>query len=337
MGMNPNRQVVPLGGGESTPAAVYGDLLAEILVRLPAKSLIRLKLVCKHWLSVISGDEFFRRHYLRGPNPPPSLLLQTRQSKFFHINPFDKSPIMAPYKFSLPSPKILSSCNGLMLLQSDTRIGTDYYVHNPTTNQSRRVRNLDYSEDYPGIMGFTLAFDPRKSIHYTVVLVRAALKFPDPDHGRQSSGRRFRVDVYESESCCWEKGSEPFRAYTEQEFCSGVHCNGFIHWKNWCYDIGNKIIAKRCSGVPWHNELLLDRVSVFKLVGSVAGVFRSDGETSSLVVDESGEIKSRNFGDEGYKELVDLRNQPFYNHKDYVHFGSHNVHLFEENLAPVLA
>ncbi|KAH6811591.1 hypothetical protein C2S51_025353 [Perilla frutescens var. frutescens] len=316
MGMNPERE-------SAAAVAVYGDLLAEILVRLPAKSLTRSKLVCKHWLSVISGDEFRRRYTLHGPKPPASLLLQTRTSKFFHIKPFDKKPILVPYKFRLPNPKIkiLSSCNGLMLLESESHLRTDYYVHNPTTNQSRRIV-LDYCEDYPGIVGLSLAFDPSKSLHYTIVLVRGALKSPDYNDRRQ---RIFRVEVYDSESCIWEKGSEPFTASAELKFSSGVHCNGLIYWKSswYYYDIGKKTL--RFSDLAWCDELDGD--------GDGVCVF---GSTSSLVLDRSGKIKGCSFGDdESMKELVDLRDQPFYNNRDYVDFASHNVHLFQETLAPI--
>ncbi|PON51067.1 F-box domain containing protein, partial [Parasponia andersonii] len=49
--------------------ACNDDLLDEILIRLPIKSLIRFKSVSKHWLSLISAPKFALR---RNPNPSPS-------------------------------------------------------------------------------------------------------------------------------------------------------------------------------------------------------------------------------------------------------------------------
>ncbi|KAL6139493.1 hypothetical protein ACLB2K_057797 [Fragaria x ananassa] len=48
------------------------ELLTEILVRVPARPLVRFKCVSKHWLSLISDPRFCRLHTLQNPNPPIS-------------------------------------------------------------------------------------------------------------------------------------------------------------------------------------------------------------------------------------------------------------------------
>lgn len=189
------------------------DVLVEILLRLPAKSLTRFKLVCKHWLSLISNHQFCHLHTLRHPNQP-SLILRTHTSQYFYFNPFVNDHKLIPYSFSIPNPKVLNSCNGLLLLQSSRP--EEYYVYNSTTKQSRKISLTD-SDEYTNVMGLTLAFDPSKSPHYKIACVRAARKF--------SSGheRNCRIEMYDSQSLAWRLCLEPFTAPIAANFSSGVH------------------------------------------------------------------------------------------------------------------
>lgn len=52
------------------------ELLIEILIRLPLKSLIRFTIVCKSWLHLIRKDpQFAMRHYLARTRPSPTALM----------------------------------------------------------------------------------------------------------------------------------------------------------------------------------------------------------------------------------------------------------------------
>ncbi|KAL6501297.1 hypothetical protein OROHE_024944 [Orobanche hederae] len=116
------------------------DVLMEILLWLPAKSIIRFKLVCKRWLLLFSSDKFRHLHTLRCPKLQQSLILETSTSLFFYFNPIidGDERSMIPYNFPHPDPRIASSCNGLMLLQSHFK-DKSFYVYNPTTRQSREI------------------------------------------------------------------------------------------------------------------------------------------------------------------------------------------------------
>ncbi|KAF7811477.1 F-box protein [Senna tora] len=112
------------------------DLLFEILLRLPIKSLLTFKSICKHWLSLISSPQF--SHFV---------------------------------KHSLEV-EVLQSCNGLLLC-SDYRGYPPYCVYNPTTKQYSVLPPLKSYESYHHVRGgVCLAFDPSKSLHYKVVFVR---------------------------------------------------------------------------------------------------------------------------------------------------------------------
>ncbi|XP_057803562.1 F-box protein At5g07610-like [Salvia miltiorrhiza] len=226
------------------------DMVVEILLRLPAKSLTRFKLVCKHWLSLISAQQFCYLHTLRHPKPQPSLILRTHTSHYFYFNPVPNNHKLIPYSFTIPNSKILNSCNGLLLLQSVHPV--EYHVYNSTTKQSRKISLADNSEDFTNVMGLTLAFDPSKSPHYKIVCVRAKMKPPSAHE------RHCRIEVYNSQSLTWRLCLEPLVAPIGANFSSGVHCNNVIHWDNYprahlYYNISKNVIGNLPHArVPWH-------------------------------------------------------------------------------------
>ncbi|KAL8551204.1 hypothetical protein ACS0TY_000329 [Phlomoides rotata] len=172
------------------------DVLIEILVRLPVKSLIRFQSVCKSWLSLISGDQFRRLHTLRRHKPPPSLLLVTREfdlliprmALLFYFNPIirrGERPSLIPFSI-VDKSLILSSSNGLMLLHCLADNG--YYVYNPITKESKKLSLANYNVIDESLH---LLFDPSKSLNYEIVYVRA------------EKGSRLRIQVFNSEIGIW--------------------------------------------------------------------------------------------------------------------------------------
>ena len=53
------------------------ELIREILLRLPVRSVLRFKCVCKSWLSLISDPQFAISHYDLAAAPSHRLLLRT--------------------------------------------------------------------------------------------------------------------------------------------------------------------------------------------------------------------------------------------------------------------
>lgn len=209
------------------------DLMVEILLRLPIKSLIRFKVVSKKWHSLITNPKFC---YLRNPDPNPAIGLFLPCSGFradgsFEFVPFSNqksrnSPFDKLNFTKDPSGiKILQSCNGLLLCCSSRarKHNRKYYVYNPTT---KKFSTLPKFEPGTGIRnrirGMSLAFDPTKSPHYKVVCVRGF----ETDSGEY----RYQIESYSSNTGPWRVCSEPFTAVAKFE--DGVYSNGAIHWIN---------------------------------------------------------------------------------------------------------
>ncbi|KAJ7970617.1 F-box protein [Quillaja saponaria] len=210
------------------------DILIEILLRLPIKSLLKFKSVCKQWLSLISNPNFSN---LRNPFHTSASGLFLRRKSFllspqfdfvdFNHNPI-AAPSYAPFK-SLPSPsgiKILQSCNGLLLcscFQQGNRPKTNYYIYNPTTKQYYVLPPFGSSNGGRRILfGVSLAFDPFKSPHYKVVCLQGL--------GTPGGGDNFQFEIYSSDTGTWRVSTSSFSASGNIQFYGGVYWNGSVHW-----------------------------------------------------------------------------------------------------------
>ncbi|CAK7357245.1 unnamed protein product [Dovyalis caffra] len=210
------------------------DLLAEILLRLPIKSLLKFKCVSKNWLSLISNPRFSHR---RNDNSPCcGLFLVECGSPYaeYQFVALDSSHSKAPFKHLTfvndPSEiELIQSCNGLLLCRSFRPSGPDrtYYVYNPTTKQYTILPRLRR------VLGAALAFDPSNSPHYKVICVRK----------RRSLQHHYQIEIYSSNNGPWRVSGTPFTAEDQMVFKSGVFCNGVIHWLNvsggtlLCFDV----------------------------------------------------------------------------------------------------
>ncbi|PIN09709.1 hypothetical protein CDL12_17703 [Handroanthus impetiginosus] len=213
------------------------DLLIQILLRLPVKSLLRCKLVSKHWRSLITSPLFCSLHH---PDPHPVGLIYPgcKSSEFEYINLDVKNPINPPFrKLRFPGESfpfwIQQSCNGLLLCCSS---GThDYmckrypvrrcYVYNPTTNCFFKLPRPGVVNDVPRIvLAVNLAFDHAKFPHYKVVCVR----------GSEFGCDLLQIEIYSAESDVWRVSGKPFSDKASFDF--GVYWNGSIHWINYLHN-----------------------------------------------------------------------------------------------------
>ncbi|KAG8390234.1 hypothetical protein BUALT_Bualt01G0062600 [Buddleja alternifolia] len=212
--------------------ASIDHLLTDILLRLPIKSLIRSKLVSKHWHFLITDPGFC---ILRNPNPNPAIGLFLpcnilRANVRLEYVPFSvnksNNPPFRKLKFTKdPSGiRILQSCNGLLLCCSFQAhdYNRRYYVYNPTTNRFSKLPKLAPGDGITtNIRSMSLVFDPAKSPdHYKVVCVRG-LELANGEW-------QYQIEIYSSETGPWRKRGEPFAA--QVNFENGVYWNNAIHW-----------------------------------------------------------------------------------------------------------
>ncbi|XP_004305900.1 PREDICTED: F-box protein At5g07610-like [Fragaria vesca subsp. vesca] len=234
----------------------YEDIFSEILVRVPARILLRFKCVSKHWLSFISDPKFCHRHTLRNPNPSASAVFcnLSRSIGFIPLD-FDHyrttstgsgSPSCNPLKFIAnlchDNIKIIQSCNGLFLCypeivlnsiihDSDVLRATRplyHYVLNPTTNQFSKLippAAAAATTTRPRIFGYALAFDPSKSPHYKVVFL-----WNVDDSSSTGWCSYHHIEIYSSETKSWRLLNSSFETQGQISYKGGVYCNSTVHW-----------------------------------------------------------------------------------------------------------
>ncbi|XP_038996739.1 F-box protein At5g07610-like isoform X2 [Hibiscus syriacus] len=188
------------------------DLLTQLLLRLPTKSLLKFKCVSKQWLSLISDPQFclsHTRHQHRDGDRylEPTALLLTVQC-------------IASPEFDVVPLKHYKSVDG-----DDEDNDNDVYgysICNPTTKKFKKLSFPRNPKDYEFYV--SLAFDPLKSPHYKVIVVREVSENP----------YMFEMDIYVSETNCWKVSEFVFEAKGEgMAFEDAVFCNGRLHWNSY--------------------------------------------------------------------------------------------------------
>ncbi|XP_020871755.1 probable F-box protein At5g47300 [Arabidopsis lyrata subsp. lyrata] len=122
-----------------------GDLLEEILCRVPATSLKQLRSTCKQWNNLFKNGRFIRKHLDKAPKQFLNLMLNESRvcsmSVSFHGIPSVEATGELKLIDSVSSLEDqfeisqVSHCDGLLLCTDDTRI----VVWNPCTGQTRWI------------------------------------------------------------------------------------------------------------------------------------------------------------------------------------------------------
>ncbi|XP_061352046.1 F-box/kelch-repeat protein At3g23880-like [Gastrolobium bilobum] len=151
---------------------LHWDVIHEILLRLPVKSLVRFKCVCKSWHSLISDSHFAKSHYELSAAPTHKLLQITCVG--YKARSFDVDASLQDDSFVVslvpPLPKLVKSlvpplpklveyyaliwgsCRGFVLIENElasmerphlTEEYQNLYIWNPSTGFHR---DMSYSE-----------------------------------------------------------------------------------------------------------------------------------------------------------------------------------------------
>ncbi|KAK9137042.1 hypothetical protein Sjap_007636 [Stephania japonica] len=229
------------GEGELPPEI----LATELLPRLPAKSLLRFKSVCKSWRDLISDPHFIESHLHQQSQAasissngtiisgPPNLnVLFGKFNVLFSIVVGSGDATAKPIGFD-NSYCPLCSCNGLVCVETNLM---ELALWNPCTQSFRLLPK--WKDDLPDLdtERLTCGFGYDAEIKdYKLVVI-----------GRKS-GRVSQVLVFTLASNSWRRISDTNLPFYCME--GGMFINGFIYWPvlNYCCD------ALICFDI--HNEV----------------------------------------------------------------------------------
>ncbi|XP_063943455.1 F-box/kelch-repeat protein At3g06240-like [Daucus carota subsp. sativus] len=209
------------------------DLISEILVRVPVKSLLQFQLVSKTWLFLIKDRSFVKAQLRRAiATETDETLIMTRYTYMtdtenatlkFSVLDVDSRQIVADLKYPYtqgesrqvaPASAIIGSVNGIVCVIFHKNLSEhSFYLWNPATRQSRAVPGCALSTSRA--MGF--GYDPVDDDYKIVSVV---------------SGPSLPTEVYSAKRNVWRKvPNEDFMIGINDGFIQGyfnVSVNGFL-------------------------------------------------------------------------------------------------------------
>uniref|UniRef100_A0A0D9X983 F-box domain-containing protein n=1 Tax=Leersia perrieri TaxID=77586 RepID=A0A0D9X983_9ORYZ len=220
------------------------ELITEILLRLPVRSLARFKCVCKAWQNTISDPIFVRSHLLHSATKQeqkPSFLITphkldtviddedwpTTFSNNFSFFQWqygnDNMRLLHAMNFhgEFHSVGFMSHCDGLVLFPTDTNV----YVINPATGDVLKLPEgqKDAKSSYWPTVGF--GFDPRSNTYKV-----ARYFYRSVNYTMQTYDAGMEVfTIGQDGSDCWREivESPPYSLHGMQV---AVHCKGSLIW-----------------------------------------------------------------------------------------------------------
>ncbi|KAH7864271.1 hypothetical protein Vadar_027674 [Vaccinium darrowii] len=215
------------------------ETLINILTRLPAKSLVKFRCVCKSWLSLISSPDFTSTHLRLTPNQPRLLLrhfsvtppykeiysLRSDDDDFTSLGDLD-----CPFKSTSGCFfRVVGCCNGLVCL-SDDCFGFIYtiIIWNPAIRRylTLPIPNLCVDDIGPYMFALGFGFDPKTNDHKIIRIV-----YQEGEGRAKDGGPPPQAEVYALSTGLWKtiKGAK-IGYHMVDLFWSGVFANGGVHW-----------------------------------------------------------------------------------------------------------
>ncbi|KAL3628805.1 hypothetical protein CASFOL_027851 [Castilleja foliolosa] len=212
-----------------------------ILTRLPVKSILRCKSVCKPWLKFLSSPEFIQLHYAQFSSVPKnqSFIVQRTNCSWsdrntislFSIESGDKNPTILDHPLDRYSVDIVGCCNGLVCLKAQASNSDGFVLWNPALKLFKEVFLNPPGVDERLSLGFGYVAE---ADDYKVVSI-VCLNYPGNVErlmkvmGIEVSMKVIRVEVYSVNSDSWTIIDPGFR-FNVFRVKSDVSVNGNPYW-----------------------------------------------------------------------------------------------------------
>uniref|UniRef100_A0A7N0UZC5 F-box domain-containing protein n=1 Tax=Kalanchoe fedtschenkoi TaxID=63787 RepID=A0A7N0UZC5_KALFE len=209
------------------------EIVLEVVLRLPIKSLLRFRAVCKRWKAMVSDSGFVTKQIQTSVASDRHARLVTRavdgrvSSSSIHSicqNPYNfevlnlSCPVVgADHQLDMMHFDVLASCNGLLL----ARFGVcEHLLWNPATREVRKLPSVpwvfEFLTDVYESVGF--AYDEVNDDYKVLVF------FSDAWHGE-----RKLCTIYSTRSDEW-RPVDHVPGGIENRTDPGIALNGSLHW-----------------------------------------------------------------------------------------------------------
>ncbi|CAN6346000.1 unnamed protein product [Urochloa humidicola] len=177
---NKRRKIMP----SSVVAALPDEIMTEVFLRLPIKSILRFRAVCRSWAALLSSEEFCSLHMAatKASPTPPKLLFVSPTTNFDSTAVYSCSLLghADELLFTLDYARgnfvdvVPASCHGLTLLYD--AVVPAYYICNAAT---RAVTQLPPCQDVP-LATAGLGFDSQTKEYKVVRLFQGRFHEIEP-------------------------------------------------------------------------------------------------------------------------------------------------------------
>ncbi|KAI8556887.1 hypothetical protein RHMOL_Rhmol05G0291000 [Rhododendron molle] len=261
-----------MAGGRSTVArATFHlplEIAIEILSRLPVKSLLRFKSVCKTWYELMKAPDFISKHLQTQVTLNSTSLLVTTyngKTKNFAVSflPNDgfSGPIDSPFFTVENYHNIGGICNGLVCI-SPYRYGYNMILCNPSTRQFREIPKCAYEYEFRRIMMVSVGFGFHPSAHDYKLIKIVLYSIPIRKYNVRadlyvmSTGTWREIDVNKLSSFFGEMNElgESDNIVVIDDFSASAVLNGVFYWPArilgtykavvMSFDMGNEVFRK---------------------------------------------------------------------------------------------
>ncbi|GMI79455.1 CONSTITUTIVE EXPRESSER OF PR GENES 1, CONSTITUTIVE EXPRESSER OF PR GENES 30 [Hibiscus trionum] len=198
------------------------EVILKILNRLPVKSLLRFRSVCKSWNTLISHPSFISAHLqasLSNNNTPFLLLKYRKNGKYGYFLHYDidgfeefKQLQFSPFRHAAVY-SVVGSCNGLICV---LLYDMNFVLWNPSIQKyiSFPKPSITYVSSYK--FGFGFGFDSRTN-DYKVLVV-----------GTEDDESCF--ELFSLNGNCWKRVDAVYPKYAFAGHRSLPFVNGAVHW-----------------------------------------------------------------------------------------------------------
>ncbi|TXG64921.1 hypothetical protein EZV62_011915 [Acer yangbiense] len=236
------------------------DLIIDILLYLPGKSLCRFKCVSKSWSILITHPRFVKLHLAR--NQRGKFLLFNVKS-LCHLDPetslLQQEPTSSYRNFRFwPSISWVSvSSNGLFCTQMFSPPDDDFYIYNPSTREYKKILYMESEKESNSRMFFNLhGFGYVESMDdYKFVKVDIQTRIIQIFSLRNNSWKTIKCDFPFNHINCFANGLRQWKY--------GIPLNGAIHWVVYYYDGGHNfprivafdLVKEKFKTFPQHDKV----------------------------------------------------------------------------------
>lgn len=207
------------------------ELIADILSRLPVKSILRFRCVSKSWLCLISSPHFIKSHLtistkvnnqarhglLLAPiDAPTELYTCSLYSVLYQRSPVNAESVQLPLQSKYPRLSFVGCCNGLVCISEGSR---DLILFNPSTRKSKILPNSGIDAGKFKHMTYGFGYDEIPD-DYKVVAIGYFCPY--------GMACQTIVKVYSLRTNSWKNIQGYEGGFISS--CSGVFVNGALHW-----------------------------------------------------------------------------------------------------------